>query len=1297
MFNLHDQLIKLENEEPEIENEYDFINTETAKTKRALNSLTDQLVESNRAINDPEVFDVLQSFSRDLRGLDGKVIARGMDAIIAGLESEIQYLSKNIENKAVDTSSHGEILDRYAYILQWVIDGLESETTSNQGNTGLSRTKGRKTAKRAEKNLLVCEIVPGWGSKAVELFSAVRQLFNLRLSRLWGSTPERDSFIEVFIRIANKILENTAYLKNPELQSQLFHILCICVVHYNKVYNIATMVTQSIQHYDHLGEPLAVLLKMCTEQYEVTQLADEVLRGMANKEFSTVHDRSGPKNLASFIISLSEQSPKTMIRHIGVFVHYLDSDSHLMRSAIIEIIGNLIIFLAEQEQTEITRNQIIEYFDILEQRFCDIHFLVRAKVLQVCQRLCSIKAKFPKQRPRLVDLVIKRLHDKTSSVRKHAVRAMIALLETHPFIMDGGELVIEHLEEQSEKINKELEALTKKASQKIRNPEKSQSSPKYKESGDDEDEDEDEDEEQVPEKDKENEEAINEQGEERDSAVGTKDDNVPEFTPEDANRVMELQMRQRYYRDAMYFVRQVQGAIPTLCDLLGSTNKQEVMEGINFFVAAARYRIAGAQQGIRRMSHLIWQPSGNNANEETKGIHAKLIESYYQLYLTPDPRATLQENTNRITKNLITLTFNATLAELTSLEALLKAMMNEGYIADEVIQKLRNVYGYTKKNLPAAQRRGAILVLSMLAKAQPSIVTDDIDFYLKVGLGTYGHEDLLVAKYTCIALQSLVDSPNFISRDVEEIEIKRLPMNNPIFQRLSQILRLSCHDLEWFPAAEQAINSIYSLGDKPSELATSLLKDQFNNVLRAIKEDNPTDSGNGSADSTTIDGTTNNQNNETDGDEMDVENDDEATIKASPKIGSFVDSWELSKLLFMVGHIAIKEIVLIELIESNLKNQKSKRDAEKKNEGISEQDEELNQVAGTTEDDIGEAIASIREREFLHTPSSLLANYAPLVIHVCSSPATYGDQTLQVHAITALAKLMCVSSSFCEQHLPLLLNILKRSNSPVIRSNIAIALGDITVCFSNLMGENVHFLYEPLRDTDLKVKRSMLMVLTHLILNGMIKVKGQLGEMAKCLEDPDPRVADLSKLFFSELSSKDNAIYNNLPDIISSLSTSDGGVSEENFARIMKFLFEFIKDKDRQAENVVEKLCQRFRATTEPRQWRDISYCLSLLPFKSERSVRRLLDGFSCYQETLSDNTVHKNLSDIVVKLRSQSFQKQDTKIIVEELALKITQGRARATGEELADEASGINSEQANLAMAQSYDNMDVYSDDEL
>jgi condensin complex subunit 1 len=130
----------------------------------------------------------------------------------------------------------------------------------------------------------------------------------------------------------------------------------------------------------------------------------------------------------------------------------------------------------------------------------------------------------------------------------------------------------------------------------------------------------------------------------------------------------------------------------------------------------------------------------------------------------------------------------------------------------------------------------------------------------------------------------------------------------------------------------------------------------------------------------------------------------------------------------------------------------------------------------------------------------------------------------------SFSKFLCVSSKFCEENYRILFKILEVSKDPTIRSNIVIALGDVAVCFSNIIDENSNELYKGLSDRDPVVKKNTLMVLTHLILNGMIKVKGQLGEMAKCLEDEDPRIADLARLFFSELSTKDNAIYNNLPD-----------------------------------------------------------------------------------------------------------------------------------------------------------------------
>jgi condensin complex subunit 1 len=164
------------------------------------------------------------------------------------------------------------------------------------------------------------------------------------------------------------------------------------------------------------------------------------------------------------------------------------------------------------------------------------------------------------------------------------------------------------------------------------------------------------------------------------------------------------------------------------------------------------------------------------------------------------------------------------------------------------------------------------------------------------------------------------------------------------------------------------------------------------------------------------------------------------------------------------------------------------------------------------------------------------------------------DSTLQKISILTLLKFCCVSSSFCESHLQLIFQNLERSSSHIIRSNIIIGLGDLVISFNSLIDPHISFLYNRLKDHEFSVKKNTFMVLTFLILNGMIKVKGQISEMAICLEDPDRRISDLAKLFFTELSQKDNAIYNNLPDIISNLSSLD----KEKYNRILKYIMKFI-------------------------------------------------------------------------------------------------------------------------------------------
>ncbi|KAF8623362.1 hypothetical protein AX17_007440 [Amanita inopinata Kibby_2008] len=711
----------------------------------------------------------------------------------------------------------------------------------------------------------------------------------------------------------------------------------------------------------------------------------------------------------------------------------------------------------------------------------------------------------------------------------------------------------------------------------------------------------------------------------------------------ETNQMLHLRLRKKYYAEALNFIRQIEGAMDVTAQLLGSTNKPEVLEAMEFFRVAHEYQFESAQIGIKKMLHLMWHKDNNSSTaedgKELKGIRSRVLECYRSLYFDPLPDLDPKAQINRIAKNMIELTYDATLAELTSLEEMMRIMMDEGHVHQDVIAKLWQVYS-AQRNLPKTQRRGAIIILGMLALAKRNVLTDHVDVMLKMGLGHLGKADLTLARYTCVALQRLNGS-SLLDKTL------RIEMDNPIFRKLQEAIEHPCRSREWFGLAEQIINTVYALGAHPDVFCDDLVKKLTNQAFTkrqkcASPAENGTESQEKGADAM-------------DEDEPPEPTQTQASTNSTPNPSSqeekdVGDAFELSQLLFVVGHVALKHIVYLELVERELKRQKDEKQAAEKraapNQGTKDKEaEELDQVAGNAEDEIGDRMSAIRETELLYGPESLLSIYGPMIVHICGSPHKFKNRTLRGAVTLSFSKFLCVSSQFCDQHHRLLFKILETSKDPNIRSNIVIALGDVAVSFSNIVDENSNELYKGLSDKNLVVKKNTLMVLTHLILNGMIKVKGQLGEMAKCLEDEEPRIADLAKLFFDELSTKDNAIYNNLPDVISHLSTGDHAVDEEAFQSTLRYIFKFI-EKEKQAESIVEKLCQRFRATEDPRQWRDIAYCLSLLPYKSEKSVKKLTEGLQFYRDKLHEPTVYDRFTEILTKARAnRSKDKPDSEL----------------------------------------------------
>lgn len=70
----------------------------------------------------------------------------------------------------------------------------------------------------------------------------------------------------------------------------------------------------------------------------------------------------------------------------------------------------------------------------------------------------------------------------------------------------------------------------------------------------------------------------------------------------------------------------------------------------------------------------------------------------------------------------------------------------------------------------------------------------------------------------------------------------------------------------------------------------------------------------------------------------------------------------------------------------------------------------------------------------------------------------------------------------------------------------------------------------------------------------MVRVRGQISELALCLIDKDTQIRQDVKQFFKALSQKGNALYNVMPDILSRLTDPDLDLSESDFQEIMKYV-----------------------------------------------------------------------------------------------------------------------------------------------
>ncbi len=210
----------------------------------------------------------------------------------------------------------------------------------------------------------------------------------------------------------------------------------------------------------------------------------------------------------------------------------------------------------------------------------------------------------------MAEMAIRSLEDKTSSVRKHSIQLLCKLVETHPFgALHGGTLNLGEWQERYDKVADELKAVDLKEMEKARadaglDEEGEEVGSKRPEGGEGEGESQD---------DTDRSGSNDDGGEDASGAAEVKDEQASRrvareesqapdlgaISAEQANMdgeaIVRLRLTKKYYTDALLFINQIEGAIPTLSQLLVSTTKSEVLESMRFFRTAYEYNFQSAE------------------------------------------------------------------------------------------------------------------------------------------------------------------------------------------------------------------------------------------------------------------------------------------------------------------------------------------------------------------------------------------------------------------------------------------------------------------------------------------------------------------------------------------------------------------------------------------------------------------------------------------------------------------------------------------------------------------------------
>lgn len=1055
---------------------------------------------------------------------------------------------------------------------------------------------------------------------------------------MWPMNVPEEEFSMLYCKVVFELLGNATLCRGKLLKPKLYHLLAMSLQKAPAIHiSVVDSLIDLIYTHEHLSASIAELIELIYFKYANLTFAADLISEIGKiSSRDASKDVGGTRNISMFLSSLSTLTPALIMGNLSFVLALLDSEAYQLRNAAVTCVTQILLWNFRQsgqqeleeaadlvpttkalrqqktkssddesenkdsdgegsddeDGTGIDLNNVEEEEDagkgntnalrtfsrstrdqllsVLEDRVHDINSFARGHVLKMWALLCEEGALPLHMLKKLTGMAVGRLRDKAAVVRRHSIHLLSLLLERNPFMENLNRNFYET------KRNELTDQMKKKRDEVIASAEKEMS------------------------------EAMGE------IAIEAENESVklpvhPTIFPEEQATVLENELKKtvrllQFYQDAIDFIDEFElEALPLMSQLLGSKSVSDVLEAIHFFEKAYRFHLCAAQTGIKRVLPLTWRADVS--------IQEQLSNTLVALFIRIDEDDPERNSPQLVAENLVKFLDECTVAEYTCLERILGELHRSQKVPMVVITSLWALVDLTV--YPISIVSNALALLSMIANIDDSMLfaNDRLGQILSMGFGDVAcspdsHYRVLGAAcrlVQCIRLEPKNATTKSSSQTQRRIQRSNLDATEQIILRLQRFLaldfvgdngvELQCLHSTWFDTVQQAIEAIFSICERPEDVCGDVIKHLSQRLFESETND--------------------------------------------------VSRVELAHFFFVLGHSAVKVAIHVEKLAAKIKKMRGSRTAALKTtatadhhgdaEDVSAMEDELG-VAAEVEAEEDTFVNNIIQKEI--ACRNLLGMYGPLIIRVLvgDEEELKSDELLTECAVVALSKFMAVSEEFCEKHLQLLFTILQNSPQPSVRGDVIIALGDLSFRFPNLVEPWTSHLYNRLRDVNLDVRKNTITVLSHLILNDMIKVKGQISEIAISLVDENDGIRSLAKLFFFELSKKgNNPIYNMLPDAIGQLSTSEL-VATSDFQTITRFLIQFIT-KEKQIESIVEKLAQRFPTASKVQQQRDLAYCLARLPH-TEKSLKYLYQNRKLYSDALHDTSVADQFKTMIAKAR---------------------------------------------------------------